>query len=165
MCAARRYDGVSDIYYFLLPSSGSACTKRRWDFYSVKVEWLARRRWHMATKITTVTRLTNPFGHQHQNRLPSFSPFGSSRCLHDFLAFLQSVFLFSLFSSFDKVASNLNCIARSSLPDFPFSARIVLSLLSAPGRDLRSPMHVARYFRMRKNFPQKNFFHFSLDDS
>lgn len=27
-------------------------------FHSVKVEWLARRRWHMATKITTVTRLT-----------------------------------------------------------------------------------------------------------
>lgn len=25
-------------------------------FYSVKVEWLARRRWHMATKITTVSR-------------------------------------------------------------------------------------------------------------
>lgn len=147
VCAGGECDDVSDIYYFLLPSSRSACTKRRWDFYSVKVEWLARRRWHMATKITTVTRLTT---------IRTNTPTTAARPIflswHDkcttFLL-LHNIF-FSL--PFMKFEANLNCTAnqnRSSLPDFPFLASIVLSLF----RDLRCTLRDFR--KKRETFSSK----------
>lgn len=83
-CAINNYNSASRSWWKICDSCGSRCERtcvydrvcvcvcvifttfychragarvRNEDgFYSVKVEWLARRRWHMATKITTVSR-------------------------------------------------------------------------------------------------------------
>lgn len=111
-------------------------------FYSVKVEWLARRRWHMATKITTVIWLTtDTHTHIHAHtwlRMFFFAADGkiSTLSLQRIMMIARLCFVIAfvrekrskkLFAS--RNFMNLIIMPWKSLPDFPFLVSIMLSLL------------------------------------
>lgn len=122
---------VSVIFTTLYSHRAGARVRNEDGFYSVKVEWLARRRWHMATKITTLSRLTT-YTHTYPladvfstaNSNFSLSPSGISRWLHEYCF----VIVIIRENNNSRASTQLNIFRRKSLRNFPFLDLIMLSL-------------------------------------